>query len=46
MIIGFMMLRVMEGDASPLNKVKQEEIAEDIVNLMLYGLLKKPEGGC
>jgi AcrR family transcriptional regulator len=45
MIIGFLMLRVMEGDTSPLNKVEQGKIAEDIVNLMLHGLLKKPEGG-
>jgi AcrR family transcriptional regulator len=42
LIIGFMMLRVMEGDTSPLNKVEQEKIAEEIVKLMLHGLLKKP----
>jgi AcrR family transcriptional regulator len=45
MIIGFLMLRVMEGDTSPLNKVEQERIAKDIVNLMLHGLLKKPRRG-
>jgi AcrR family transcriptional regulator len=45
MIIGFMMLRLMEGEASPLEKVEQGKIAEEIVNLMLHGLLRKPEGG-
>jgi AcrR family transcriptional regulator len=45
MIIGFMMLRLMEGEDSPLKKVEQEKIAEEIVNLMLHGLLRKPEGG-
>jgi len=45
MILGFLMLRVMEGDTSPLNKMEQEKIADDIVNLLLNGLLKQPEGG-
>jgi AcrR family transcriptional regulator len=45
MIFGFLMLRVMEGDTSPLNKVKQDKIADDIVNLLLHGLLKEPQGG-
>jgi len=44
MILGFLILRVMEGDASPLNRVEQEKIADDIVNLLLHGLLKEPEG--
>ncbi|OGN96146.1 MAG: hypothetical protein A2Y89_03815 [Chloroflexi bacterium RBG_13_51_18] len=43
MIIGFLMLRVMEGNTSPLNKIEQEKIADDIVNLLLHGLLKKQE---
>lgn len=43
MIIGFMLLRVAEGDTSPLNKMKREKIAEDIVNLLLHGLLKEKE---
>jgi AcrR family transcriptional regulator len=45
MVIGFLMLRVMEGDASPLNKVEQEKIAEEIVNLILHGLRNEPGGG-
>jgi AcrR family transcriptional regulator len=43
MIIGFLLLKVMEGDASPLNKIEQEKIADDIVSLLLHGLLKEKE---
>jgi AcrR family transcriptional regulator len=45
MIFGFLMLRVLEGNTSPLNKIEQEKIADDITNLLLHGLLKEPEGG-
>jgi AcrR family transcriptional regulator len=45
MIMGFLMLRVAEGDTSPLNKIEQEKIANDIVTILLNGLLKQPEGG-
>ena len=45
MIIGFLMLRVVEGKTSPLNKVEQEKIVDDIVNLLLHGLLKERENG-
>jgi AcrR family transcriptional regulator len=41
MIIGFLILRVAEGKTSPLNKIEQEKIADDIVNLLLHGLLKE-----
>jgi AcrR family transcriptional regulator len=43
MVIGFLMLRVVEGKTSPLNKVEQEKIVDDIVNLLLHGLLKEKE---
>jgi AcrR family transcriptional regulator len=43
MVIGFLMLRVVEGKTSPLNKIEQEKIAEDIVGLLLHGLLKEKE---
>jgi len=43
MIIGFLMLRVMEGDTSPLNKMPQEKVAEDVADLMLHGLLNDKE---
>jgi AcrR family transcriptional regulator len=39
LIIGFLMLKVIEGDISPLNKKDQEKVIEDIVNFMLHGLL-------
>jgi AcrR family transcriptional regulator len=44
MIMGFLMFRVVEGDTSPLNKLNQEKIADDIVNFILHGLLNETEG--
>ena len=38
-IIGFLMLKVIEGDISPLNKKDQDKVTEDIVNFMLHGML-------
>jgi len=38
LIIGFLMLKVIEGDTSPLAKKDQEKVIEDIVNFMLHGL--------
>jgi AcrR family transcriptional regulator len=43
LIIGFLMLRVIEGDTSPLNNKDQEKVIEDIVNFMLHGLLNNPD---
>jgi AcrR family transcriptional regulator len=45
MIIGFMMLKILEGESSPLNKMDQDKIADNIATILLYGLLKQPEGG-
>jgi AcrR family transcriptional regulator len=39
LIIGFLMLKVIEGDTSPLNKMDEEKVTEDIVNFILHGLL-------
>jgi AcrR family transcriptional regulator len=39
MIIGFIMLKMMEGEASPLNRLPQEKVAEDIMTIVLHGLL-------
>ena len=44
MIIGFLILRVMEGETSPINKMGQERIADDIAKLLLHGLLAEKEG--
>ena len=38
MIIGFLMLRIMEGEASPLHKLPKEKIAAALVNFILHGL--------
>lgn len=43
MIIGFLMLSIMEGEASPLNRLSQAKVAGDMVNLLLHGLLKDAE---
>jgi AcrR family transcriptional regulator len=40
MILGFFMLRIMEGELSPLNVLDQEKVIDDIVNLLLHGLLR------
>jgi AcrR family transcriptional regulator len=39
MILGFLMLRIMEGDASPLERLPQDKVTDDMANLVLHGLL-------
>ncbi len=39
MILGFIMLKSLEGEASPLNKLPQEKVAEDMMNFVLHGVL-------
>jgi AcrR family transcriptional regulator len=41
MIFGFLMLKVMESDASPLARLPQDKVADDLVNFVLHGLLKE-----
>lgn len=38
LILGFLMLRLMEGDLSPLNRLSQDEVANTMVDFMLHGL--------
>ena len=38
------MLRITEGDSSLLNRLEQEKVADDIVNLLLRGLLNDTAG--
>jgi len=38
-IVGFIILKVLEGDTSPVTKLEKEKVAEDIVRIILYGLL-------
>ena len=40
MIFGFMMLKMIEGEQSPLNKIPEDQVAEDIVGFVLHGLMK------
>ena len=43
MIFGFLMLKIMEGENSPLNILPQEKVAENMVDFVLHGLLKDAE---
>ena len=39
-MIGMTILENIEGESSPLNHLSQEQIADEICNLILYGLMK------
>jgi AcrR family transcriptional regulator len=39
MILGFIMLKSMEGDASPLSRLPQDKIADELANFALHGLM-------
>ncbi len=43
LILGFLMLKVMEGDASSLDRMPQEKVAEEMVQFALHGLLNDKE---
>jgi AcrR family transcriptional regulator len=38
LIIGFLILKIMEGEASPVNRLSQEKVAEELMNFVFYGL--------
>lgn len=38
MILGFLMLKMMEGENSPMQKIPREEIAENLTKFLLFGL--------
>jgi AcrR family transcriptional regulator len=40
MIFGFLALKIVEGDYSPVNKMTNEEVAEEIVEFVLHGLMR------
>jgi hypothetical protein len=44
MIVGFLMLRMMEGEHSPLNLMSKEEITENLAQFLLFGLSGKQSG--
>jgi AcrR family transcriptional regulator len=38
LILGFLILRIMEGEASPINRLPREKVAEELMNFVFYGL--------
>jgi len=40
MVIGSAILNSLEGDASPLSRMPQEKVADELMNFILHGLLK------
>jgi len=41
MLLGFLMLKIMEGEASPINNLPPEKVAENIADFVLHGLLNE-----
>ena len=44
MILGFLMLRMMEGETSPLHKIPQEQITESLGRFLMSGLTSQVPG--
>jgi hypothetical protein len=44
-MIGMTMLKGIEGDTSPLNKLSAEEIVKEVMNFIACGLLEPKERG-
>jgi AcrR family transcriptional regulator len=40
LIVGFLILKIMEGESSPVKNMPEEQVAEEIMNFIFYGLLK------
>jgi AcrR family transcriptional regulator len=38
LIMGFLILKIMEGEASPINHLPREKVAEELMNFVFYGL--------
>jgi AcrR family transcriptional regulator len=38
LIMGFLILKIMEGEASPINHLPRQEVAEELMNFVFYGL--------
>jgi AcrR family transcriptional regulator len=43
LILGFLILRIMEGEASPINRLPREKVAEELMNFVFYGLTNEGE---
>jgi AcrR family transcriptional regulator len=42
LILGFLMLKMLEGNASPVDNLPREKVAADMARFMLYGLAGNP----
>jgi AcrR family transcriptional regulator len=42
LLFGFLMINLLEGESSPLNRLPQETVKDDMVNFILHGLLARP----
>lgn len=38
LILGFLILRIMEGESSPINRLPREKVAEELMNFVFHGL--------
>ncbi len=43
LILGFLILRIMEGEASPVNRLSREEVIDTMADFVGYGLVARPE---
>jgi AcrR family transcriptional regulator len=43
LILGFLILKIMEGEASPINRLPREKVAEELMNFVFYGLASENE---
>jgi AcrR family transcriptional regulator len=43
LIIGFLILKIMEGEASPVNRLPQEKVADELMKFVFYGLSNERE---
>lgn len=43
LILGFLMLKLMEGETSPLNKLPQDELSDALMSFVLHGLAADTE---
>lgn len=41
MLLGFLMLKMMEGDSSPMNRLPREKVVDAMLDLILHGLLEE-----
>jgi AcrR family transcriptional regulator len=42
MMIGMFLLKGLEGESSPFNRLPQEQLAQEVMNFVLHGLINEP----